>query len=121
MSVAHNITLTAAGQLDTLAFHIHEQNQHWYQQEVHPGVKIALMHSELSEMLEGVRTDAASDKIPEFTSEEEEMADVLIRALDYCGWRKLRVTAAVRAKLEYNKTRADHTAAARAAPGGKKF
>ncbi len=68
--------------------------------------KICLMHTELSEALEGVRKDLKSDKIPEFSSEEEEMADVFIRLMDYAGGFKLRLGQAILAKLAYNESRA---------------
>ena len=68
---------------------------------------IALMHSELSEALEGLRHgDPPSDKIPEFTSSEEELADCIIRILDYAAWQKLRLGPAIVAKLAMNRTRA---------------
>src|SRR5688500_8513106 len=41
--------------------------------------KIALMHSELSEALESERDGD--------TNTAEEMADTIIRILDFCGWR----------------------------------
>ena len=69
------------------------------------GAKYALMHSELSEGLEGVRKPGMSDKIPTFTIEEEELADVIIRIMDYAGFYKLRVSEAVIAKLQYNACR----------------
>lgn len=69
------------------------------------GEMISLMHSELSEALEGVRKPGPSDKIPEFTSEEEEMADLLIRLFDYCGGHKLRLAEATLAKMSYNANR----------------
>jgi NTP pyrophosphatase (non-canonical NTP hydrolase) len=67
--------------------------------------KIALIHSEVSECLEGVRKPQDSDHIPGFTLEEEEMADALIRIFDYCGGFGLRLAKATEAKLEFNRTR----------------
>lgn len=69
------------------------------------GEMIALLHSELSEMLEAVRKPHADEHCPEFTSEEIEAADVLIRLLDYAhGWG-LRLGQATLAKMEYNASR----------------
>jgi len=83
--------------------------------------KIALIHSEVSEMLEAYRKDAQDDKLPEFSGVTVEMADVLIRVADLAGALNLPVALALREKLIYNAMRADHNPEARAAPGGKKF
>lgn len=68
--------------------------------------KIALMHSELSEALEadrkGIKRD---DKIPEFTGVEAELADTVIRILDFSGRHNLLLGEAIQAKLLYNLTR----------------
>lgn len=68
--------------------------------------KIALIHSELSEALEGIRegTDR-SDKIPEFTPAEEELADAIIRICDMAEGFNLDLARAIMAKMEYNETR----------------
>jgi len=66
---------------------------------------IALMHSELSEMLEGVRKPGPDSHCPEFTSEEIELADLLIRALDYAGGFGLRLSEALIVKMAFNATR----------------
>ena len=74
--------------------------------ERNDGELIALMHSELSEGLEGLRHgNPKSDKIPMFSSIEEELADVIIRICDMAGGKKLKLEEAIVAKLEYNKTR----------------
>lgn len=68
--------------------------------------KIALMHSELSEALEADRKGIESDdKIPDFTGVEAELADTIIRILDFSGRHNLRLGEAIQAKLLYNLTR----------------
>lgn len=70
------------------------------------GEKIALMHSELSEALEALRNDnPPDDKIPKFTGTEAELADTIIRIMDYAGWRDLDIAGAIVAKIKYNSTR----------------
>ena len=66
---------------------------------------IALIHSEVSELLEGVRKPGPSNHIPEFTLEEEECADILIRVFDYAGGRKLKLAGALGAKIKFNAKR----------------
>lgn len=85
------------------------------------GELYALFFTELGEAFEGYRTSAPSVKIPEFTEEEEELADLLVRIFDYATPRELRVWDAYFAKVEYNLRRPDHSLAARRAPKGKKI
>lgn len=73
--------------------------------KLYKAAKIALMHSELSEALEGVRKDAVDSHCPEFTSEEVELADAVIRILDYAYHYNLRLDEAMAAKSAYNNTR----------------
>ena len=118
-----------AGQtkLDTLAALCHAQNTKWWVDVSgnriarNKGELIALMHSELSEMLEGVRKSLQDNHLPQFTSEEVELADLLIRAFDYAGGHGLRLGEAWKEKMKYNATREDHKHEARAQQHGKKF
>lgn len=69
--------------------------------------KIALMHSELSEALESIRKrgTARDHHCPEFTNVEIEMADTIIRIMDFCEFYKLDLSGAVVAKMMYNLSR----------------
>lgn len=66
---------------------------------------IALMHSELSEGLEGLRKSLDSDKIEGYLSIEEELADCIVRIMDYGSARGLRIGEALVVKQRYNEKR----------------
>ena len=86
------------------------------------GLKLMLSVGELAETLEAVRKNLGPDShIPEFTAEEAEVADTVIRLMNYATDRKLRLADAIFAKNEFNRNRADHSAEARASEHGKKF
>jgi len=69
------------------------------------GEMIALMHSELSEALEGVRKPHQDKHCPAFDNEVIEMADAVIRIMDYCEGFGLPLEEAILAKAKFNEGR----------------
>ncbi len=87
---------------------IHEvaKEKGWWDEPRNTGEIIALTHSELSEALEGARAgNPPSDKIKAYSSLEEELADVVIRILDWAEHDGLDIVGAMEAKLDYNRGR----------------
>lgn len=85
------------------------------------GELLCLIHSEISEAMEGERKNLMDDKLPHRRMAEVELADALIRIFDYAGAHDYDLAAAVAEKLAYNAQRADHTPEHRRQAGGKAF
>lgn len=82
--------------------------------------KAALVHSEVSEMVEGIRKGLMDDHLKHRPMGEVEAADAFIRLMDLAGYMGWDVGGAIQEKLEYNKQRADHKIENRMKEGGKK-
>lgn len=83
--------------------------------------KVALIHSEVSEALEGDRKNKMDDHLPHLPSRDVEMADALIRICDTAGGFALALASATVEKLAYNAQRADHKIENRQQEGGKAY
>lgn len=85
------------------------------------GTKLALVHSEISEGLEGHRKGLKDDHLPHRDMLEVELADAVIRIFDLAGGLNMNLGAAIAEKLAYNAQRADHKPENRAKAGGKAY
>ena len=83
--------------------------------------KLCLIHSEVSEAMEGARKDLMDDHLPHRKMVEVELADAMIRIMDLAGAMGLDLGGATVEKLQYNTSRADHKTENRVSTGGKKF
>lgn len=82
---------------------------------------LCLVHSEISEAMEGYRKNLPDDHLPHRSMFEVELADAVIRIADLAGAYGFDLGAAIVEKVAYNRQRADHKLENRAKEGGKKF
>ena len=81
-------------------------NHGFWKETPNDGERMALIHAEISEALEALREgNPSSSKIIEFSNLEEELADAVIRIMDYAFGKDLDIAGAILAKIEYNKNR----------------
>lgn len=118
----------AAGQVLTEACHGRAWNAGWWH-DINTGEKLdrnvpemlCLIHSEVSEALEGFRKNMMDDKLPHRKMIEVELADVIIRVFDLAGGLNLDVAGAIVEKMLYNANREDHKVENRKGENGKKI
>lgn len=85
------------------------------------GELLCLVHSEISEAMEGHRKNLQDDKLPHRKMFEVELADAIIRICDIAGAHGLDLGAAIYEKLMFNANRDDHKVESRRGEHGKKY
>lgn len=83
--------------------------------------KLCLVHSEISEAMEGHRKGLMDDKLPHRLMIEVELADAMIRIADLAGALGLDLGGAIAEKMAFNAMRPDHKPENRAKEGGKAY
>ena len=113
--------------LNKLSREVHEANKKkgfYDEPNRNMGEILALIHAEVSEALEAHRDgkrctvnptylmsikddEPFKEKFLETTKDtfEDELADIIIRTLDLCGYKKVNIEAHIAAKLRYNAMR----------------
>jgi NTP pyrophosphatase (non-canonical NTP hydrolase) len=113
--------------LNELAEVCHGANERWWHDAAgkrldrNKGELLMLIVSEIVEAMEGERKSLQDDKLPHRLMAEVELADALIRIFDYSHAHSYDIGGAFIEKMEYNRSREDHTHAARSKEHGKKF
>lgn len=84
--------------------------------------KLCLIHSEVSESMEGHRKSLPDDKLPQYSMFATELADVLIRLADLIGAMDEKDFAKIVVdKIMYNSIREDHKIENRMLENGKAY
>lgn len=114
--------------LNDYARESHADNDKWWRDPAtgeriqrNKGELLCLIHSEISEAMEGERKGLMDDKLPHRRMAEVELVDAMIRIFDYAGAHGYDLEGAYQEKRAYNAQRADHNHEARLAAGGKKW
>lgn len=78
----------------------------FHEGEVNDGLCLCLVHSEISEALQALRDGNPRDThCPEHSALEVELADAVIRIMDYAGAKGLNLAGAIAAKMRFNEGR----------------
>lgn len=85
------------------------------------GELLCLIHSEISEAMEGARKGLMDNHLKHRSMMEVELADAIIRIFDLAESKNFNLGETIYEKLEYNKNRTDHKIKNRLKEGGKKF
>ena len=85
------------------------------------GELLCLIHSEISEAMEGARKGLMDNHLKHKSMMEVELADAIIRIFDLAESKGFKLGQTIYEKLEYNKSRPDHQIINRLKDGGKKF
>lgn len=113
--------------LNDYATESHGDNMQWWldrdgnKLDRNKGELLCLIHSEVSEAMEGERKNLMDDKLPNRRMAEVELVDALIRIFDYAGAFGYDLEGAYQEKRAFNKQRADHKREARDQVNGKKW
>jgi len=78
----------------------------WWDEPRSAGEALMLVVTELAEAMEALRVESQpSEAIPDFSKVEEELADAVIRILDFAGGQGLDLGGALEAKMRFNELR----------------
>ncbi|VVB52915.1 Uncharacterised protein [uncultured archaeon] len=128
MTIERKFLIYASDMINQECERVHKANEKWWT-DIHTGERLnrsvpemlCLVHSEISEALEGHRKNLKDDKLPHRPMIEVELADAIIRIFDIAAGLKLDLGGAYEEKMAYNAVRADHKIENRLKENGKKY